>query len=45
MAIIGAITLTLRHRPGVRKQDIGEQVHRSAKDAIEIKKIQPGSGA
>ena len=34
-----------RKRPGVRRQDISEQVHRSAKDAIEIKKIQPGSGA
>lgn len=45
VAIIGAITLTLRHRPGVRRQDIGEQVHRSAEDAIEIKKVQPGSGA
>ncbi len=45
VAIIGAITLTLRHRPGVRRQDIGEQVHRSAKDAIELKKVQPGSGA
>ena len=45
VAIIGAITLTLRHRPGVRRQNIGEQVHRSARDAIEIKKVQPGSGA
>jgi NADH-quinone oxidoreductase subunit J len=45
VAIIGAITLTLRHRPGVRRQDIGEQVHRSAKHAVELKKVQPGSGA
>jgi len=45
VAIIGAITLTLRHRPGVKRQDISEQVHRSADDAIEIKKVQPGSGA
>jgi NADH-quinone oxidoreductase subunit J len=45
VAIIGAITLTLRHRPGVRRQDIGEQVHRSARAAIELRKIQPGSGA
>ena len=45
VAIIGAITLTLRQRPGVRRQSIGDQVHRSAKEAIEIKKIQPGSGA
>ena len=45
VAIIGAITLTLRRRPGVRRQDIGVQVNRSAKDAIEIKDVQPGSGA
>ncbi|MEM8949211.1 MAG: NADH-quinone oxidoreductase subunit J [Pseudomonadota bacterium] len=45
VAIIGAITLTLRHRPGVKRQDIGEQVNRSAEDAIEIKDVQPGSGA
>lgn len=45
VAIIGAITLTLRQRPGVRRQNISVQVHRSAKDAIEIKKVQPGSGA
>ena len=45
VAIIGAITLTLRRRPGVRRQDIGEQVHRSAKEAIELRKVQPGSGA
>lgn len=44
VAIIGAITLTLRHRPGVKRQDISEQVNRSAKDAIEVKEIQPGSG-
>lgn len=44
VAIIGAITLTLRHRPGVRRQNISVQVNRSAKDAIEVKEIQPGSG-
>ena len=45
VAIIGAITLTLRHRPGVKRQDIAEQVHRPADEAIELKKVQPGSGA
>ena len=30
VAMIGAITLTLRHRAGVRRQDIGRQVSRAA---------------
>ncbi len=41
VAIIGAITLTLRHRY-VRRQNIGEQVHRPA--TVELRKVQPGSG-
>jgi NADH-quinone oxidoreductase subunit J len=44
VAMIGAITLTLRTRPGVRRQSIGTQVHRRAEDAVELRKIQPGSG-
>jgi NADH-quinone oxidoreductase subunit J len=44
IAIIGAITLTLRSRPGVRRQNIGTQVNRRVEDAIEIRKVQPGSG-
>jgi NADH-quinone oxidoreductase subunit J len=44
VAIIGAITLTLRRRPGVRRQSIGQQVHRRREEAIEIRKVQPGSG-
>jgi NADH-quinone oxidoreductase subunit J len=43
VAIIGAITLTLRHRPG-RRQDIAEQVHRSREATIELRKVQSGSG-
>jgi NADH-quinone oxidoreductase subunit J len=43
VAIIGAITLTLRQRPG-RRQDIAEQVHRSREATIELRRVQPGSG-
>jgi NADH-quinone oxidoreductase subunit J len=42
VAMISAITLTLRRRPGTRRQDIGEQVHRE--QAIELRKISPGGG-
>jgi len=44
VAMIGAIVLTLRARPGVRKQRIGDQLARRREDTIELKKIQPGSG-
>ena len=44
VAMIGAIVLTLRHRPGVRRQRIGGQLDRRREDTIELKKIQPGSG-
>jgi len=44
VAMIGAIVLTLRERPGVRKQRISDQVGRSRSDSIEIKKVSPGNG-
>ena len=44
VAMVGAIVLTLRARPGVRKQRIAEQLRRRPADTIEIKKVQPGSG-
>lgn len=44
VAIIGAITLTLRHRPGVRRQDIGRQVGRLRSETLELRKVRPGSG-
>lgn len=45
VAMVGAIVLTLRSRPGVKKQNISEQINRPTKDSIEIKQVQPGSGA
>ena len=44
VAMVGAIVLTLRSRPGVRKQRISDQLDRQREDTIQIRKIQPGSG-
>jgi NADH-quinone oxidoreductase subunit J len=44
VAMIGAIVLTLRHKPNVRRQNIAEQVARTTATAIEIKHVQPGQG-
>jgi len=44
VAMIGAIVLTLRKRPNVRRQRISEQVSRRVEDVIEIKDVTTGSG-
>jgi NADH-quinone oxidoreductase subunit J len=44
VAIIGAITLTLRQRGTVRRQDIGRQVNRSRAETVELRKVRSGSG-
>jgi NADH-quinone oxidoreductase subunit J len=44
VAMIGAIVLTLRHRPGVRRQNIGDQVARTPKTGMEIVQIKSGEG-
>ena len=44
VAMIGAIVLTHRVRPGVRRQNIGRQVNRTAAEAIEVRQIKPGQG-
>ena len=44
VAMIGAIVLTLHHRPNVRRQDISAQVARNPKTAIEVVKVKPGQG-
>ena len=42
--LIGAIVLTLRHKPNVRRQNIAEQNARTVKTAIEIRHVRPGEG-
>ena len=45
IAMIGAIVLTLRHRPGVRRQKIADQVSRRREDVVEVRDVTTGSGA
>jgi NADH-quinone oxidoreductase subunit J len=44
VAMIGAIVLTLRHKPGVRRQVIADQVLRSPKTGMRVVSIKPGEG-
>jgi NADH-quinone oxidoreductase subunit J len=44
VAMIGAIVLTLRHKPYVKRQSISEQIARTKASAIEIVKVRPGQG-
>lgn len=44
VAMIGAIVLTLRHKPNVKRQNIAEQVARTPATAIEIRKVESGEG-
>jgi NADH-quinone oxidoreductase subunit J len=44
VAMIGAIVLTLRHKPGVKRQDVSAQIARSRSAAIEIRKVKSGQG-
>ena len=44
VAMIGAIVLTLQHKPNVRRQIIADQVARHKASAIEIVKVKSGQG-
>ena len=44
IAMIGAIVLTLRTRPGVRRQRISEQLYRPTSDAVTVVKVRSGEG-
>jgi NADH-quinone oxidoreductase subunit J len=43
VAMIGAIVLTLRHKPGVKRQNIGAQVARGPKTGMKIVGIEAGA--
>ena len=45
VAMIGAIVLTLRQRPGVKRQSISRQVARNPVSAMELKDVKPGEGS
>jgi len=44
VAMIGAIVLTLQHKPNVRRQSIARQVGRHPSSAIEVVKVKSGQG-
>jgi NADH-quinone oxidoreductase subunit J len=44
VAMVGAIVLTLRHKPNVKRQDAAAQSARTIDQSIEIRKVQPGQG-
>ena len=45
VAMIGAIVLTLRSRPGVRRQNISQQNARTSAMAVVMVDVKPGEGA
>ncbi len=44
VAMIGAIVLTMRHKVGVRRQDISVQVARTPETAMAVVKVKSGEG-
>jgi NADH-quinone oxidoreductase subunit J len=44
VAMIGAIVLTLRHKRGVKRQNVADQVARNPATAIEVRQVKPGQG-
>ncbi|MBI2261941.1 MAG: NADH-quinone oxidoreductase subunit J [Caulobacterales bacterium] len=44
IAMIGAIVLTLRHKPNVKRQNAHDQINRDRKTAVEVKGAVSGAG-
>ena len=44
VAMIGAIVLTLRHKPNVKRQNVAQQVARTRETAIEVGQGPAGAG-
>jgi NADH-quinone oxidoreductase subunit J len=44
VSMIGAIVLTLRHRLGVKRQNISQQLSRKRHEAVELVDVKPGQG-
>ncbi|GAA0532972.1 NADH-quinone oxidoreductase subunit J [Rhizomicrobium palustre] len=44
VAMIGAIVLTLRHKPGVRRQKAWDQISREKADSLALVDVKPGEG-
>ncbi len=44
VAMIGAILLTMRHRTGIKRQNVIAQMHRDPAKAMELIDVKPGQG-
>ena len=44
VAMIGAIVLTLYHRPDIKRQNILDQIYRDRADSVELRDVEPGQG-
>ena len=44
VAMIGAIVLTLQHKPNIKRQNIAKQVARNRASAIDVVKVKTGQG-
>lgn len=44
VAMVGAILLTLRHRTGIKRQDVLAQMYRDPAKAMELHDVKPGQG-
>jgi NADH-quinone oxidoreductase subunit J len=44
VAIVGVISLAMRKKSGLKKQNLFSQLFRSPRDAVELKKVQIGAG-
>lgn len=44
VAMIGAIVLTLRHKPNVKRQDVAKQTARTKATGLEVVKVESGKG-
>lgn len=44
VAMIGAITLTMRHRRDIKRQDVVAQMHRDPSKTMEMRDVKPGQG-
>jgi NADH-quinone oxidoreductase subunit J len=44
VAMVGAIVLTLRHREGIKRQDVLAQMYRDPAKAMELRDVKPGQG-
>ncbi len=44
VAMVGAIVLTLRHKPTAKRQSVAVQVGRDPRTAVEVRKVESGRG-